>query len=571
VSAQEVEAGLTVAASGFTRGDPPVPVQVVTTPLTAGPGNLPLDIAIMLSLFLFVPIAVLAIGCANVANLQLARATARTVEISVRLSLGASQGRILRLLALEAAMLAVLAVLVGLAGTTVVLRLLESFIPLALDVDWRVLLFTSSLVAVVVALTGLAPAWLAARQAIGVSQRQTAQAGGLGHSKLRAALVVAQVALSLILLIVGALFGRSLQTMYAGAPAVTRELLVADFDLTEAGLTSVDAAQLIRAITTRLGADPRVRGVGWQAVGGLRYQFGATESRESAARGRFVTPDWFRTLDSPLLAGRLARPDETSAVVVNQRLAEALLSPRPGPRARLTLDDSLAARVIGKSIRLRESETDLPRLAVIVGIVANADRLPDPHDDPAVYLALSALPPPSLSLVVRTDDPTALLPELRHTLTTLAPHLPWSELTTGDARLASRMDPIRYLVLAAGGLGVVALLLAAAGLYAVLSYTVLLRRHEIGVRLAIGARPADVVRLVLTQSVRLALLGLVAGFVLVVPLTSLAEFLFIGVSPLDPAALGLPAVVLVIAALVAAGLPARRAARVDPVQALRQE
>jgi putative ABC transport system permease protein len=133
------------------------------------------------------------------------------------------------------------------------------------------------------------------------------------------------------------------------------------------------------------------------------------------------------------------------------------------------------------------------------------------------------------------------------------------------------MDPIRYVVLAAGALGVVALFLAAAGLYAVLSYTVLLRRHEIGVRLAIGARPADIARLVLGQSLRLAVVGLVAGFALVLPLTSVAEFLFVGVSRLDPAAISLPAIVLIAAAVVAAYLPARRAARVDPVRALREE
>jgi predicted lysophospholipase L1 biosynthesis ABC-type transport system permease subunit len=220
---------------------------------------------------------------------------------------------------------------------------------------------------------------------------------------------------------------------------------------------------------------------------------------------------------------------------------------------------------------VRESETDAPRLVVIVGIVANAPRAPDPHDDPSVYVAMPAAPPPSLSLAVRTPDAAALLPELRRTLTALAPHLPWSELTTGEARLASRMDPIRYVVLAAGALGVVALFLAAAGLYAVLSYTVLLRRHEIGVRLAIGARPADIARLVLGQSLRLAVVGLVAGFALVLPLTSVAEFLFVGVSRLDPAAISLPAIVLIAAAVVAAYLPARRAARVDPVRALREE
>jgi predicted permease len=495
--------------------------------LNAGPGDVPLDIAIMLSLFLFVPLAVLAIGCANVANLQLARATARAREISVRLALGASRAAVVSLLVTEAGVLAVLAGLVGLAATLVILKSIGAFVPLALGIDWRVLAFASTLVAAVVVLAGLAPAWLATRHAVGISQRQTAQAGGLGHSRLRRGLVGLQVALSLVLLVIGGLFGRSLQAMYEEAPAVVQELLAADVRFGEAGFNEADRARLLYELTTRLGGDGRIRGVAAAGRGVMRFQPVLEERRESVVRARFVTPSWFQIMDVRPLAGRVVNDaDESTGVVVNRQFAQNLLSP-PGPGPRDVVDVQTA---VGQSLRVRESETDTPRLVRIVGVVPNAPRPPDPHDDPAVYLLMPAAPPASLSVVVRTPNPEVMLPELRRTLSTIEPRLPWAELTTGQAMFARDVSPIRYLVLAVGGLGTVALLLAAAGLYAVMSYSVLLRRHEIGVRMAIGARPVDVTRLVLGQSLRLTAIGLAAG-----------------------------------------ALPARRAARIDPVRALRQD
>ncbi len=561
-------AELAVGVGGLTRGSPPSAVRAVTSPLNAGPGDVPLDIAIMLSLFLFVPLAVLAIGCANVVNLQLARATAREREISVRLSLGASRAAVVRLLVTEAGILAVLAGLIGLAATTVALKSIAAFVPLALGIDWRVLMFTSALVLGVVVLAGLAPAWLATRHAVGVSQRQTAQAGGLGHSRLRRGLVGLEVALSLTLLVVGGLFGRSLQVMYVEAPAVIHELLMADLNFTEAGFADADRDHLLHELTARLGSDHRILGVAAEGRRTVRFQ-AVTEGRgETGVRGRFVTPSWFQVMDVRPTAGRvISAADESRGVVVNRQFAQNLLSP-PGPGPRVAVDVRSA---VGQSIRVRESEADTPQVVQIVGVVPDSPRPPDVHDDPAIYFGMSASPPASLSISVRTPMPERLLPELRRTLSAIDPRLPWAELTTGEALFARGVSPIRYLVLAVGGLGTIALLLAAAGLYGVMSYAVLLRRHEIGVRMAIGARPADVMRLVLGQSLWVTANGLAAGLVLVVPLTHTVHFLFVGVSPLDPAALTLPLLALLITSLLAGALPARRAARIDPVRALRQD
>jgi predicted permease len=567
---ESTAAVVTAAVSGLARGTPPRAVRAVASPLHAGPGDVPLDIAIMLSLFLFVPIAVFAIGCANVANLQLARATARAREISIRLSLGASRAGIVRLLTIEAVVLAAIACLAGLAGTAVALNVIRSFVPLSLAIDWRVLAFTSALAALVVALTGLAPAWLAARQAVGAGQRQALQAGGVAHSRLRRGLVGLQVALSLVLLVVAALFGRSLQVLHTGAPPVTSELLVADLNLSEAGVPEAERGPLLHGVITALAADGRIRRVAAEGRESVRYQGLGGGEIENSARGRFVTLSWFDAMDVRPVAGRLlTASDDPAAVVVNRRFAERLLTP---PReARADLDSASARVIVGQSFRLRVAEQEIPSIVQIVGVIENAPTPPDPHDDAAVYLLMPAMPPAAVSIVLRTADPAARLSEVRRALTAIDPRLPWADLMTGEAAFARRASPIRYLVLAAGALGLLALALAAAGLYAVMSYSVALRRREIGVRMAVGARPVDILRMVLGQSVRVVAAGIVVGVVLVVPLTHAVRFLFVGVSPLDPTALIAPLLLLIATALVAGALPARRAARVDPARALRQD
>jgi hypothetical protein len=377
-----------------------------------------------------------------------------------------------------------------------------------------------------------------------------------------------QIALSLVLLVVGGLFGRALQAMYVEAPAVIRELLLVDLNLGEVGFTDADRTQLVRSITVRLGGDQRIVSVAAEGRRNALYRPVSDDRREAGVRTRIVMASWFRTMDMRPVAGRvLTVTDGPSVAVVNRQFAQTLLSP-PGPGPGADVDVRVA---VGQAVWVRDSDADTPRVVEIVGVVADAPRAPDPHDDPAIYSLMVGTPPVSLSFVIRTADPAILLPELRRRLSDIEPRIPWAELTTGEAVFARDVDPYRYLVLAASALGVVALMLAAAGLYALMSYAVVLRRHEIGVRMAIGARPSDILRLVLGQSLRLAAIGLVVGVALVVPLTDVAKFLFLGVSPLDPVAMLVPLVVLLLTAVVAGAFPARRAARIDPVQALRQD
>jgi predicted permease len=558
VTEQIAAVQLTSAAAGITRGAPAATVRVALSPLGAGPGDVPTDIAIMIALFLAVPMSVLAIGCANVANLQLARATARARDAAIRLALGGSRSAVTRLLATEAAILAIIAGFAGTAGTLVVTRLAVSVLPLSLSVDWRVLAFTIALVGLAILLAGVLPAWLATRRATTVGLHQASQAAAVGHARLRQALVAFQVALSLALLVVGALFARSLGAHYAGAPRATSELVVAAVDLDMAGYDGAAARRFLDDVTGRLRADPRIRAAGVHSLRALRYR--SVDAQPGADRygiGRYVTPAWFEAMDVEPLSGRLFTADDgRAAAVVNQRLADRLAPGRP---------------VVGTVIEVRESEGDVPRLVRITGVIPNAPPPPDPQDDPAIYLPMPIEPLLSLTVVVRTAMPAILLRDVARLFSDIDPRLPLIDLSTGEALFARALSPVRYLVLAAGGLGTLALVLAAAGLYAMLSYVVQLRRREIAVRMALGAQPSDVVALVLGQSLRLTLAGLTAGLAIVVPLAFVVRFLFVGVSPIDPAAIGVPAGVLLVAALVAAAAPAAHAAGVDPARVLRRE
>jgi predicted permease len=536
-------------------GDRP---RVILSPLNAGAGDVPADVLVMIALFLAVPITVVAIGCANAANLQLARATGRAREIQVRASLGASRAAIVRLLVMEVVVLASLAGLVSLVASFVIGRLLVSFIPLPIAIDWRVALFSVGLLASVVALAGVAPAWLAARRSLASGQRGAADTGGLEHARLRRALVAAQMALSVALLALATLFTRSLEHFHDTAPDGLDELVVGRVDLDVVGYDAAARTRFIDAVTTRMAADGRVTGVAVHSVTPVRYRVtgAASHAGDEPALARFVSPAWFALMGARPTVGRIpGAGDERLAAVVNERM-EARLSG--------------AGTVIGRRLTISGGGAP-PRFVEIVGVIPNERRPPDPHDDPAIYMLLGDSPPAALSFVIRTPAAGAALASFRAAAAGVDARVPWTEFARGTTLFERDVSPIRYLMLAAGGLGLVALLLAASGIYAVTSYAVSLRRKEIGVRMAVGARPSDIARMILGESARVTAVGIVAGLGLGVPAFFTVRFLFVGVSPLDPWSLAAPAVMLVVSAIGAAGVPARRAARVDPVQTLRDQ
>jgi predicted permease len=566
----DAEAQLNVAARRVEAAYPATRPQarVVTRPHGFGPGDAPSDVIAIILLFLSVPMSVLAIACANVANLQLARATERTRELAVRLSLGATRLQLIRLLTLESLALAVAASAIGATGALVALRLIGDSLPFAIPYDWRVGTFAVGLAAFVTMLTGLAPAWLVLRRAVASGLRHDGRTAGPAHARLRSALVVVQVALSVGLLFIGALFTRSLGALNRGIPPIAREILVTELELRQAGgYTRAEARRFADAITSRLAMNSRISAAGFAdfvpSGGGVVFSRPGETGERDSANGGFVTPGWFDTVRARVLAGRLLNAADagTPVALVNETLATSLA--RSG------------APVVGMTLSAlhttRDGVNERAQPVQIVGVIADPIAYPDGHKEPAMYLPMPADPPTSLVLLTRALEPGAVTADLRATMASIDPRLPFFGAATVASRIARELSPIRYIALSVGAFGALALLLALLGLYAVLAYVVSLRRREIGVRVAIGAGPRDVMGLVVRQSLRLVAIGGLAGFALAVPLAFLIRAALIGISAVDPLALVPTLAALGAVALVAAAVPARRAARIDPVRALRED
>lgn len=541
----------------------------VVRPLGRGYHETDAVVLALVSLLLAAPVLVLAIACANAANLRLARFVSQHRELAVRLSLGGTRTQVLRLLVIETAMLAALAAFVGWAGSTVLLWQFGSFLPGGAQTDYRVFLFGIALVGLSIGLSGLGPGWLATRRLALAGLRQTPHAGGVGHARLRHGLVILQVALSLVLLIAGALFTRSVQAMSGATPPEIDNLLVADLDFGETDKPPAEIGRLLQLVVQRLGGDGRARAVAVAdiglygtvsgAVSNERQYLGPGDSPATRqwARLGHVTPDWFRAMGLDL-RGRTFRADEAAPVaVVNRTLADRFGGASP----------------LGMTLRIRPPDPKQAPLEVqVIGVVADALRRPDQTTpQAAIYLPLREASGTAFTLYVRADDPDTVISQFQRAVSDVDPRAPWSRFETARSRLARDLDPFRYLAQSVAGLGMMALLLAMAGLYAVIAYVVSLRTHEIGVRLAIGARASDVVGLVLRQAMRLVLLGLIAGFAIVLPVVAAMDATFVGVSRFDPLTFVPTAALLLTAGLLAAALPARRASRIDPIRALRED
>jgi putative ABC transport system permease protein len=541
----------------------------------------PFEILQGVTLLLSLPLTVLAIGCANVANLQLARATERARELSVRFALGASRAQIVRLLTVEACVLALLSAAAGWIGAALLLRTAQPAFPLPLALDGHVLAFSVGLTAGVIGLSGLAPAWLGTRRAALEGLKSSTRAGGSAHSRLRHALVIVQMALSLALLVTSGLLLTSLRAMHDNVPPAARTTLVARLDVDTLGYSSADTRRLRDDVLARLESHPRVQSAAAERMLEFRY-WSATDdiSLTRFAGGGYVTASWFQTAGARLVAGRTFQPSDGGATaVVSESVARQLVpagsavgtlfylnSPAITPQSRHTI-------VLTRPTPGQSPETSVARHPVeIIGVVADIpQRADDPPPDPAVYLPLPSDAAGMFTLRVRTNDPDAMARQVRDVVRQAEPRLPGVAVQTAEALFLRDSGEVRAVALSIGGLGVVALLLASAGLYAVMAYLVSLRRQEIGIRMAIGARPGDVIGLVFRQGVRLAVFGSLAGFAIATPIALGLRSAFVGISPFDPAAMLPPAGVLMAVTLMASAIPARRAAKIDPIRALRDE
>lgn len=521
------------------------------------------DVLIALAMTMAIPLTVLAVACLNVANLQLARATTRAREFAVRLAIGASRLQVVRLMTIEAATLATVATIAGCAASAAGIRLLQSYFPFTLAIDSHVLLATLALTTAVTMVAGVAPAWIATRRLSADHLRRTAQAGGLPHTRLRHSLVVLQIAASFLLLSGSNLFVRTALKTRADIPDAIRQQLIVSFDLGMIGEGSAGASRVAGELESRLTTRRDIAAVSFERDDAA---FFTGEGAGSDAEPRFtntreVTRSYAAATDVRVLSGRwLSATDPAQTVVVNDRFAHML--------------DPEAGRVVGRVVTLTPYyDRRHPVAAEIVGIVANQKkRIDDENPEPLVFSRIQAMPK-AFDMRVRAANTAAVGADLRRIVQEVDPRLPWVEFWQGADLFSGDFDLLRQISLGVGGLGILSLLLAATGLYAVIAYVVSLRQREFGIRLAVGAQPADLRKLVGRAAFRLSAWGLGLGVLIAIPLAFLFRALLLGVSLqlLDPMVwvpvVGLLAVVAFAAALV----PARRAARVNPVTVLRAE
>jgi putative ABC transport system permease protein len=525
---------------------------------------------------------VLLIACANVANLLLARASARRRETAVRLALGASRSRIVRQFLTESVLLSLAAAAAGLAlarpaGLALVRLLSPPGIQIALDlpIDRTVLSFTTAVAVLTGVLFGLAPAWGAGRLDAHAAMRAGGRGVLEGGSRLGAgqALLVAQIALALTAVCAALLLGGSWRRLAARDPGFRPDhVVIASADIRMAGIADARQATTYAEALDRLRAIPHVASVSastrtpigngsWTTaieVEGLSMP----PDRRPIVELNEVSERYFQTLGIPLRAGRdFAAADGSSAVriaIVSERLARAVFGERPalGQRFRWLLGRELSPAI------------------EIVGIAADTTMRSLRDDRPPIaYLALrqNATPGPVLTFAVRSTAPSpVVVDQVKSAFAEIDPRISL-RLTTLAAQLDDSLHLERALGVLAGSFGILAVGLAAMGLYGVVSYTVARRRNEIGVRIALGAERGRILRMIFADVGWLLAGGVAIGMPLSLSVTRLAASLLYGVTPGDPAALAGAAALLAAAAMAAALLPARRAARLNPIAALREE
>ena len=519
----------------------------------------------------------LLLACANVANLLLAQGVAREGELGVRGALGASRGRVTRQLLTESLLLALAGgvggVLIAVWGATALGTLspqgVTRFDGVALD--GRLLAFTLGVATLTAIVFGLVPARRAARVDItGILATGARLSGTVRGRNLRDVLVVAQVALAVVLLAgAGLMLGSFRRLANVETGMADEHVLTTPLQLPERSYTEGQRQEFVRRAVERTAALPGVQAAAATVTNPFReygYANDVTPVDRAAsvppsgllvAGWRSVTPDFFRTLGIPVLSGRAFgdhdRDGAERVVLVSASLAELLW---PG------------AEAVGRSLFWGGTDGSPKRVVGVVGDVR--DRTLDAEPEPMLYLPYAQVPVPTVTLVLRADGgPERFAAAVRGIIWAIDPNLPVPEVTP----LASNREALaagpRFRALLLACFAGVALLLAALGVYGVMAFAVAQRTREIGVRMALGARPAAVAREVLARGLALTAVGVGIGLAASVALGRLAESLLYETSPSDAPTLAAVALLVAATALVATWLPSRRATRVDPVQTLR--
>ncbi len=531
---------------------------------------------------------VLLIACANVANLLLVRATAREREIAVRSALGSGRGRIIRQMLTESAVLAVAGAVLGVllawwGGRVLIAMRPETFIRMEeFAIDGMVLLFTVGATALAALLFGLAPALRAVRSNLADSLRDRGSgAGGVGGNKLRTALVVGEVALSLVLLIGTGLMFRTFGKLQAVSPGFQSENVLT-FTAPVPMFKYRDPVvrnDVSTRIQTQIATLPGVRVVGATSLlplaGGDQYGIGSyglsgsseEEWRSNRADYRAVLPGYLEAMGIRIVAGRSIEDADNRVGALDVAVIDEKLANKLWPNG----------DAVGKELQIERfnfEQFGMERVPMrVVGVAAgvHAQTLAAEGRE-TVYYPYRFFPWFPLSFTVRSAAaPTSLIEAIRREVNAIDPDVPLSEVRPMQSYVDESLAQTRFTLTLIGIFAAMALVLASVGLYGVIAYSVRQRTREIGVRMAFGASQQSVLKLVVSQGVVLALSGLVVGLIAAFAATRLVSGLFFGVTPADPVTLVGVSVVLMGVAIVASYVPARRATRIDPVVALRDE
>ncbi|HJT30397.1 MAG TPA: ABC transporter permease [Pyrinomonadaceae bacterium] len=524
----------------------------------------------------------LLIACANVAGLLLARVTARHREVAIRIAVGASRWRLVRQLLTESMILSALSGLLGLllayGGVKLLLALTPSDVPRLHEIGLHVPVFLWTLAISVATgvLFGLAPAIQASKPDLNTALKESSgrNPGSFQGSGLRNLLVVSEVAVALLLLVGAGLMTKSffrLQRVDPGFDAtnVVSMNLALPTSKYRQQQVNIFYDQLIERVKNLPGVKS-VAGVDFLPLGSgnasSRFVIEGAPVVALADRPyagiRLITPDYFQTMSIPQLKGRSFteqdRENTPNVIIVNDALASRYW---PNQDA------------VGKRLAISQEESGLPVWREIVGVVGNVrHKALETEVMPEVYFPYKQSPGNYMSLVVRTaSDPVSMVPAIRNQVLSVDKDQPVSDVMTMEQRVAKSVAAKRFVMFLLGAFSVLALGLAAVGIYGVMAYLVTQRTQEIGVRMALGAQKRDVLRLVVGKGMVLAIIGTAIGLVASLALTRLMRSLLFEVTPTDGLTFVIVSVILLTVSLLACYIPARRATKVDPLVALRYE
>jgi predicted permease len=522
----------------------------------------------------------LLIACVNAANLLLARASARVREIAVRSALGAARGRIVRQLLTESVVIALAGAALGILLAVGGVRVLKTFLPAGfpraseIRLDFTVFAFTLAVAILTGLLFGLVPALIASRTDLQHSLREGGRsATGAGRqSRLRNVLVVGETGLASVLLIAAGLMLHSFVNLLRADPGFQpQQVLTASLSLPVQRYGPAQRVQFYDQLIAKLEALPGVQFAGagndlpWTGFDGNADGYtieGHPELTEkTTARMHASTPDYFRALEIPLLSGRFYDahddPNTQAVLVVNEAMAKRYW---PGENA------------LGKRISFRSKPREKDWMQII-GILRNVNDPPDSTSiRPAFWVPYSQFPTPDMLVAMRSaSDPALLANQFRIAVRELDPELAVADLRTMNQIAGAALSTQRFSLFLVGLFALLALVLATFGMYGVISYSVYQRMHEFGLRMALGAKPWDLLRLILTQGLTLSVAGAAIGLLCAAGLTRFLGSLLYGVKATDPVTFAAVALLALATTTLACYLPARRAAAADPMHSLRAE